>query len=31
MRVLDALGILEAATIECKTLDIDTPENDGLS
>ena len=25
MRVLDALKILEAATIECKTRDIDTP------
>ena len=26
MRVLEALKILEAATIECKTRDIDTPE-----
>ena len=26
MRVLEALKILEAATIDCKTRDIDTPE-----
>jgi hypothetical protein len=26
MRILEALKILEAATTECKTRDIDTPE-----
>ena len=26
MRLLEALKILEAATIDCKTRDIDTPE-----
>ena len=26
MRVLEALKILEAATVECKTRDVDTPE-----
>jgi hypothetical protein len=26
LRILDALKILEAATLECKTRDIDTPE-----
>ena len=26
MRVLEALKLLEAAVIECKTRDIDTPE-----